>query len=123
MMYQQTNEELEANRHRQLVIEQWQKADAQDKLNKALYSVYLSIDWHKNILLTINTTLRIESLRSLLNAFKKHKKELESIKEKFKTMNVNSLRCNKLLLETNNLLDITFKKINDEQKRTTKHTF
>ncbi len=123
MMYQQTNEELEANRHRQLVIEQWQKADAQDKLNKALYSVCLSIDWHKNILLTINTTLRIESLRSLLNAFKKHKAELESIKEKFKTMNVNSLRCNKLLLETNNLLDITFKKINDEQKRTTKHTF
>ena len=120
MNYEHTQEDLDAiMHHNKQMIEHWQHTEEQLKLNNALNSFYLSLEWHKNILLTINTTLRIESLESLLNAFEKLKGEFESLKEKFKLMNVKSLQCNKLLLETKQLIELTQKRIKDEQQRTT----
>jgi len=120
MIYNHSQDELDAiMHHNRQMIEYWQKEDAELKLKNAVYSVYLSLEWHKKILLTINTTLRIKSLKSLLKAFDKNKGELESLKEKFKLMNVKSLQCNKLLLETKQLIELTQKRIKDEQQRTT----
>ena len=115
MIYNHSQDELDAiMHHNKQMIEHWQHTEEQLKLNNALNSFYLSLEWHKNILLTINTTLRIESLKSLLNAFKELKGEFESLKEKYKLMNIKSLQCNKLLLETKQLIELTQKRIKDE---------
>ena len=119
MIYQHTQEDLENIRYNTELIESWEKENTILELNTSLNSVLLRVNWHKNILLTINTTLKIKSLRSLLNAFNKQKEELESLKEKFKLMNVKNLQCNKLLLETKQLIELTLKRIKDEQQRTT----
>ena len=109
-MYRHTKEELNTIHHYKLQdqMELWQIEDETLRINEAVNGVKVSVDWHKNILHTMNTTLSKDSLKMLLNAFMKHTEQLNKIKADF---NITNLLCDKLLLETKHLTKVTLNKI------------
>jgi hypothetical protein len=92
-------------------LEQWQTHDFEKQLNNNLYNVLVRVNWHKNIFVKKHTTLKIDSLISVLNGFEYCQKELKHIKRQMRLINISTLRTNFILLRTEHLINLTYKKI------------
>ena len=92
-------------------LEQWQRCDFEKEINNGLYEVLIQLNWHKNIFVKKHTTLKIESLISVLNGFEKAEKELTHIKQQLRLIKADVTRVTKILNSTHKLINLTFKKI------------
>ena len=106
-----SNYEQANYQHLQDRLEQWQRYDFEKQLNNKLYNVLKRVNWHKNIFVKKCNDITIESLISVLNGFESAEKELKHIKRQFRLMNVSTLRVNFILLRTEHLINLTYKKI------------
>jgi hypothetical protein len=106
-----SNYEQANYQHLQDRLEQWQRYDFEKQLNNKLYNVLKRVNWHKNIFVKKHTTLKIGSLISVLNGFEYCQKELKHIKTQMRLMNISTLRTNYILLRTEHLINLTYKKI------------
>lgn len=113
-----TREENAHYQHLKDRLEQWQRHDVEKEILNNVKGSLTRVNWHKNILIKKHKEIKIESLISLLNGFEKEVKELESLKQKLRLINANTLRCNFILSRTKQLLILTLKFIEDGHKRT-----
>ena len=106
-----SNYEQAQYKHLQDKLDQWQKEDFEKQLNNSLYEALIQLNWHKNIFVKKHTTLKIESLISVLNGFEKAEKELTHIKQQLRLIKADVTRVTKILNSTHKLINLTFKKI------------
>ena len=110
------NQQLEQYQYLKDKLDQWQTQDFEKEINNNLYEVLIQLNWHKNIFVKKHTTLKIESLISVLNGFEKAEKELTHIKQQLRLIKADTKRVSKILNCSNKLINLTFKKIQYEKR-------
>lgn len=106
-----TTEQQARFQHLQDRLGKWEQDQFKNMLNNKLYNVLGRVNWHKNIFVKKCNDITIKSLISVLNSFEDAEKELKHIKRQFRLMNVSTLRVNYILLRTQHLINLTYKKI------------